>query len=386
MDRWDDELAPFLDSRRAQSLYRRRAVRAAGTVIEPVVGAAPKINFCSNDYLGLSHHPALAEALKDGVEHYGVGAGASQLVTGHCRAHARLEEELAAFMGRERALVFSSGYLANLGTLTALAGRGDVVVADRLNHASLNDAVTLSRARLLRYRHADAEDAERRLAAAKGKRKFVLTDAVFSMDGDIAPLASLADVCSRHAAGLIVDDAHGFGVLGASGAGTLEALALPAGDVPLIIGTFGKALGVCGAFAAGSATLIETLIQSARTYIYTTAPPPALAETVRCALGLLRSESWRRGRLHENIGRFREGAVARGLPLSDSTTPIQPLVLGSAERAVAVSAALAERGFLVSAIRPPTVPRDTARLRITLSADHTADQIEHFLDTLEGLL
>lgn len=386
MNTWEDELRSELHRRHAASLYRRRALRTAGTVAEPIVGTAPTINFCSNDYLGLSTHPAVVDALKAGVDHYGVGAGASHLVTGYCEAHARLEQEVAAFAGRERALVFASGYLANLGAVTALVGRNDLVVADRLNHASLNDAALLSRARLRRYAHADATAAECCLAGGPGRRKLVLTDGVFSMDGDIAPLKGLAQVCSRHAAVLVVDDAHGIGVLGTGGRGTLEALGLSPAEVPVLIGTFGKAFGACGAFVAGSEALIESLIQAARTYIYTTAPPPALAEAVRAALQVICHEPWRRERLSTNISRFREGARARDLPLGTSPTPIQPLMLGTPERALAVSASLADRGFMVSAIRPPTVPQGTARLRITLSAAHSASQIDQLLDALEELL
>ena len=341
--------------------------------------------FCSNDYLGLASHPEVARAFRAGTERYGVGSGAAHLVTGHTTAHHALEEELAAFTGRPRALLFSTGYMANQGVVTALMGRGDRVCGDRLNHASLIDAALLSRAHLQRYPHADAEALEAMLEEGRGEA-LVATDGVFSMDGDLAPLRSLADICRRRGAWLMVDDAHGLGVLGEQGGGTLEAMGLDRHDVPILMGTLGKGFGTFGAFVAGDDDLIETLIQQARSYIYTTALPSAVAEATRASLRLVRDEGWRRSRLRALVARFRTGAGQLDLPLMPSDTPIQPLLLGGAGRAMAWSAALERRGILVTAIRPPTVPEGSARLRITLSAAHTEAQVDRLLEALEAVM
>jgi 8-amino-7-oxononanoate synthase len=341
--------------------------------------------FCSNDYLGLANHPEVAAALQRGVDRYGVGSGAAHLITGHSTAHQALEEDLAEFTGRSRALLFSTGYMANLGVVSALVGRNDRVFEDRLNHASLLDAGLLSRARLLRYPHRDLATLERQLGEATAGERLILTDGVFSMDGDLALLPELAALARRGNAWLMVDDAHGLGVLGPTGAGTLEHFGLGADQVPILMGTLGKALGTFGAFVAGSEELIETLIQRARTYIYTTAPPPALAEATRASLKLARSEGWRRERLRELIARFRAAAGELGLPLAESLTPIQPLILGSAERALGWSLALEEQGILVPAIRPPTVPEGSARLRIAFSAAHSDRQVDRLLEALSLL-
>lgn len=374
-------LAAALAEREAAGLYRRRRV---------VDGAGPRmrvdgrelIAFCSNDYLGLAAHPEIAAACVDAVRQYGVGAGAAHLVSGHHALHDELERALAAFTGRARALVFSTGYMANLGIGTALAGRGALVVEDRLNHASLLDASRAGGARVVRYAHGDARAAAAKLVAADARRRFVFTDGVFSMDGDVAPLAELAAACRAHDATLVVDDAHGLGVLGATGRGSLEHCALDAADVPVLMGTLGKAFGVFGAFVAGPDEVIETLVQRARTYIYTTALPPALAAAALTALRVSDFESWRRARVLELVARFRAGAAARGIPLQDSQTPIQPVPVGSAAAALVRARHLESRGFLVTPIRPPTVPDGTARLRVTLSAAHDESEVDALLDAL----
>ncbi len=379
------ELAPDLAARRARHLYRRRVVLDGPQGAEVDIDGRRYLAFCSNDYLGLANHPAVIAALARGTQQYGVGAGASHLVSGHSRAHHQLEEELAAFIGAQRALLFSTGYQANLGVAGALLGRGDVLFEDRLNHASLIDAGILARATLKRYPHLAAARLAPLLAASSAPRRLIATDGVFSMDGDIAPLPALHALARRHDALLLVDDAHGLGVLGPDGRGTCAHHGLKLGDHLICMGTLGKALGTFGAFVAGDATLIETLIQHARTYIYTTALPPALAEATRASLALVRDEPWRRAQLRALVTRFRAGACALGFSLSETDTPIQPLVFGAAESALAAAAALEARGILVTAIRPPTVPAHTARLRITFSAAHTEAQVDRLLDALATL-
>ncbi|MGH8207242.1 MAG: aminotransferase class I/II-fold pyridoxal phosphate-dependent enzyme, partial [Steroidobacteraceae bacterium] len=340
--------------------------------------------------LGLAAHPALIEAAKDCMSRLGFGAAASHLVTGHSLEHHALEEELAAFTGRERALLFSSGYLANVGVVSALAQRHDLILADRLCHASLLDGARLAGAQLRRFAHVDVGAAERllqrhreRTAAADGA--LILTDGLFSMDGDVGPVRALADLAGRHDAVLVVDDAHGLGVLGANGRGTLEQAGLSARMAPILIGTLGKAFGSFGAFVAGDAVIIEHLLQHVRTYIYTTALPSAVAAATRAALRLAACEGWRRERLQALVRRWREAAGALGLPLSESRSPIQPLIVGDAARAVGLSAALMNAGFWVAAIRAPTVPAGSARLRITLSAAHRDSDIDALADTLGRL-
>ena len=345
------------------------------------------VDFCSNDYLGLARHPEVVRAFVDAAEIHGVGSGASHLVTGHGVEHEALEAELAAFTGRDRALAFSTGYMANLGVIGALADQKAAIVSDKLNHASLIDGCRLSGADALRYRHGDSAHAAELLAAASETTKLVVTDGVFSMDGDVAPLRALADLATAQRAWLIVDDAHGLGVLGRSGRGSLEQLGLTADDVPVLIGTFGKAFGTFGAFVAGDADLIEFLLQKSRTYIYTTALPPAVAAATRAALRLSERESWRREKAIALARRFHAGLVQRGL--ADGTerpAAIQPVILGDAARALRVSAALEERGFLVSAIRPPTVPAGSARLRVTFSAAHEQAQVDALLGALDTAL
>jgi 8-amino-7-oxononanoate synthase len=313
---------------------------------------------------------------------WGAGAGAAHLVTGHTAEHHALEEELAAYTGREAALLFSTGYMANVGVITALAARGEVILQDRLNHASLIDGARQSDARLLRYAHADANAAARVADEHSAAFSLLVTDGVFSMDGDIAPLADLASLARRHAAWLLVDDAHGFGVLGATGAGSVQAAGLTADDVPLLVGTLGKAAGSFGAFVAGDREVIDLILQRARSYIYTTALPPAVAAATRASLAILREESWRRERLGALIARFRAGAVKRGLPLAPSATAIQPVMVPGAAQCLAASQSLLERGFWVSAIRHPTVAAGTERLRVTLSAGHSEAEVDGLLDAL----
>ena len=372
-----------LDQIRAADLYRRRRLRDGPQRPDSVMDGRPLLSFCGNDYLGLANHPDVIAALREGADQWGVGSGAAHLVNGHCRAHHALEEELADFTGHPRALLFSTGYMANLGVVAALTGRGDRVFEDRLNHASLLDGAQLARADLRRYPHADAAALERQLGT-DGAR-LIATDGVFSMDGDLAPLPELAATAKRHGAWLLVDDAHGLGVLGRGGRGSLDHVGLPANPDRILMGTLGKAFGTFGAFVAGSDDLIETLIQGARSYIFTTATPPALAEATRASLRLAQREDWRRERLRTLIERFRRGAAELGLPLMASPTPIQPLLAGSAAAAMAWSRSLESAGILVSAIRPPTVPAGTARLRITLSAAHSDADLARLLAALSQL-
>ena len=337
--------------------------------------------FCSNDYLGLASHPRLVESFQQAAREYGVGSGASHLVCGHSRPHHQLEEALAELTGRPRALLFSSGFAANTGTLTTLLQKGDNVFQDRLNHASLLDGGLHSGARFRRFVHNDVADLARKMDGVEGP-KLVVVDGVFSMDGDTAPLPELASLCREQKAWLMVDDAHGIGVMGAGGAGSVSAAGLDSQDVPVLMATLGKALGTGGAFVAGSDTLIEALIQQARNYIYTTAISPAVAAATLTSLQLLEEESWRREHLMTLIQRFRQGAQQLGLPLMASNSAIQPLLVGDASQAMGMSEALREKGLLIGAIRPPTVPAGTSRLRITLSASHTEAQVDRLLEEL----
>ena len=380
--------APALAELDARGLRRRRRTvrRDKPDSADVELDGRRCIDFCSNDYLGLAAHPQVVEALIDAARIHGVGARASHLITGHQAEHAALEHELALFSGRERAIVFSTGYMANLGLARALAGRDAGVYGDELNHASLIDGGRLSGARLHRYPHGDAAALERQLALQESGAALVLTDGVFSMDGDLAPLPALAAACSKHGAFLAVDDAHGLGVIGETGRGSLEHFGLSPAVVPALVGTFGKAFGTFGAFIAGSEEMIETLIQRARTYIYTTALPPAVAAATRAALAVSIAEPWRRLHVLALTRRFRELALAAGIRLAASETPIQPILLGDAEAAVRASNELLERGFFVAAIRPPTVPAGTSRLRVTLSAAHRDADVESLVAALAELL
>ena len=345
------------------------------------------VNFCSNDYLGLSVHPEVVSAFQEAASKYGVGSGASHLVTGHGPEHEALEEELAVFTGREKALVFSTGYMANMGVIGALADQTATIVADKLNHASLIDGCRLTRAHSLRYRHGDAAHARELLTTLDPsiETRLLVTDGVFSMDGDLAPLPELARAARESGAWLIVDDAHGLGVVGSSGRGVCEQFNLGAQDVPALVGTFGKAFGTFGAFVAGDVDLIEFLIQKSRTYIYTTALPPAVAAATRAALRVSQLESWRREKVLALAQRFRRG-LAEVFPESRPGTAIQPVIVGDAGHALAISKALEEKGFLVTAIRPPTVPAGTARLRVTLSAAHEEHQVDALVAAFQEAL
>jgi len=376
------DLSPRLAARRAEHLYRQRPLLESPQGPEVVVDGKPLLAFCNNDYMGLANHPDVITAWKAGAERWGVGGGASHLVIGHSTPHHELEEALADLTGRPRALLFSNGYMANLGAVTALVGQGDTVLEDRLNHASLLDAGLLSGARFSRYLHNDADSLATRLEKSVGDT-LVVTDGVFSMDGDIADLPALATVAKAKNAWLMVDDAHGFGPLGESGAGIVEHFGLSMDDVPVLIGTLGKSFGTAGAFVAGSEELIETLIQFARPYIYTTSQPPALACATLKSLELLRTEHWRREHLRALIKQFRDGAQAIGLELMDSFTPIQPILIGDSGRALRLSQMLRDGGLMVTAIRPPTVPAGSARLRVTLSAAHSEAQVQLLLEALE---
>ncbi len=375
-----------LSARGERRLRRCVQAYASDAVTAPLVDGRRLINFCSNDYLGLAGDPRLAEAMHQAALRYGSGAGAAHFVTGHSAGHHALEEELAEFTGREAALLFSTGYMANAGVITTFAGRGEVVLQDRLNHASMLDGARQCSARLLRYSHNDMEQAARIAAEQEPGLSLIATDGVFSMDGDAAPVAQLAAIAQGRGAWLLVDDAHGLGVLGAHGGGVLEAAGLDANAVPLLVGTLGKAFGSFGAFVAGDREVIELVMQRARSYLFTTALPPAVAAATRAALAIVRGEGWRRERLAQLIARFRSGARERGLPLSDSTTAIQPVRVPGAAACVAASEALLRRGFWVSAIRHPTVPAGTERLRVTLSAAHRETEVEALLDALQASL
>lgn len=375
------DLAARLAERRAADLYRQRPLLESPQGPEVVVDGQRLLAFCSNDYLGLANHPEVIAAWQAGAERWGVGGGASHLVIGHSTPHHQVEEALAELTGRPRALLFSTGYMANLGAITALVGQGDTVLQDRLNHASLLDGGLLSGARFNRYLHNDPASLASRLDKAVGNT-LVVTDGVFSMDGDLAELPALADVARARGAWLMVDDAHGLGTLGTQGGGIVEHFGLGVEDVPVLIGTLGKACGTAGAFVAGSEELIEALVQFARPYIYTTSQPPALACATLKSLELLRRETWRREHLAALIRQFREGAQQIGLELMDSPTPIQPIVIGDSAKALRLSRMLRERGLLVTAIRPPTVPAGSARLRVTLSAAHSEAQVQLLLNAL----
>lgn len=372
-----------LESLKTKGLFRHlnEINSAQGPVIN--IRGRELINFSSNDYLGMANDERLKKKMHEAVDKYGVGSGASQLICGRSEAHLYLEQQLADFLGRDRALVFSTGYMANLSVVTALGpGRKGHIYEDRLNHASLIDGAILSRAKLVRYKHKDVDS----LACALGKSKtmkMVLTDSVFSMDGDIAPLDRIANTCEEHGALLAVDDAHGFGVLGKNAMGTLSTFGLEQADVPVLVLTFGKALGVFGACVAGPSEIIETLVQKARPYIYTTALPPALAETVSMSLKIIRDDDIKRARLKELIYLFQDQANASSLPVKKSETPIQPFIVGDSKKALELSQRLLERGILIKAIRPPAVPANSARLRITLTASHTKEQVLQLLDVLD---
>lgn len=390
---FEEQWTQLKQTRQQAGLWRSHRQLHSPQIPQAQVDGKDIITFCSNDYLGLANHPEVKEAAIKSIESDGVGGGASHLVIGHHDQHAALEAELAQFTGRERALVFSSGYMANLGVISALIGKGDVILQDKLNHASLIDGGLLSGARFQRYLHNDMASLESWLnkSAENAKKTLVVTDGVFSMDGDMADLSAISKLCKANDALLMVDDAHGFGVLGEQGKGTVVFQRLTQNEVPVLIGTFGKAFGTAGAFVAGSNALIEYLIQTARPYIYTTSMPPAIAAATRKSLALIQGADSERAHLRGLIKRFRDGVNALGLNLMDSQTPIQPILIGDNDKALKLSAYLESEGLLVTAIRPPTVPAGTARLRVTLSAAHTEVQVDTLLAALakacrEGLV
>jgi 8-amino-7-oxononanoate synthase len=377
------DLSTELQQRKAKHLYRSRRISDGPQLPEMIIDGRQVTSFCSNDYLGLANHPDVKAAFIQGIEQYGAGSGAAHLINGHSRAHHALEDELAEFSGYPRALLFSTGYMANLGLAQALVGKGDTVLEDRLNHASLLDGGLLSGARLMRYRHNTAEDLDAKLTTRSSGEKLVLSDGVFSMDGDIAEVPALVNACRKHDAWLMLDDAHGFGVLGDNGRGTLEHHGVSTADVPIYMATLGKALGTAGAFIAGSDALIETLIQQARPYIYTTASPPAVAEAARASLNMIKSQPDLRDRLNDNIRYFRSCCEQMDIGLTNSQTAIQPIIIGDTKSTLEISEQLLTQGLLITAIRPPTVPEGTARLRITLSAAHSHAHIDKLISTLD---
>lgn len=383
------DLLPSLAARVAErertGLLRRARTLDTTHGVRVVIDGRELTNFCSNDYLGLAQDPRIIKAMQSAANECGVGSTAAHLVCGHRREHAQLEQALCEWTGRDAALLFSSGWLANLGAMQALLDRGSACIQDKLNHASLLDAGQLSGATLKRYPHGNHTGAARQLANAGDKPALLVTDGVFSMDGDVAPLRELAGLCTRDGATLMVDDAHGLGVLGVHGTGSVDEAGLDQDDVPVLMATLGKALGCMGAFVAGSTALIEGLTQFARTFVYTTAMPPALAAAASEAVHIVRTEDWRREKLRGLIARFRDGATQLGLTLMDSPTAIQPIALGDAARTVAASHALEAAGFLVTAIRPPTVPAGKARLRVTLSAAHEEQDVDRLLDALSHI-
>ena len=373
------ELATELNRLRGENLLRTRTLLTSAQQIEPVINGRKILSFCSNDYLGLANHPRLINAYVHAAKRFGVGSGASHLITGHHASHHALEEELSEFLGCERTLLFSTGYMANLGLIGALTDRETCLFEDRLNHASLIDAAVLSRARLKRYAHRDMEALAQSLKAAGEADKFIASDGVFSMDGTVAQVDALQDLAQAHDARLVLDDAHGIGVLGAQGKGCTEGRR--AADT-VLVGTLGKAFGVFGAFVGARTEVIEWCVQRARSYIYTTALPASVAEAARTALHLIIEEAWRRAALRVHVAYFRECATQTGIPLTDSETPIQPVVLGEATAALKVSRELLDEGLLVQAIRPPTVPKDQARLRITFCATHSRTHIDRLVECL----
>lgn len=406
-----NDFSAALDDLRARTLLRTRRIVESACEPEVMVDGRPLLAFCSNDYLGLAADPELVAAIKEGADLYGVGSGASHLISGHSVAHHQLEEQLAAFVGMEAALYFSTGYMANIGAITALTQGGmnsaaapaglvatsrAAVFSDALNHASLIDGIRLSGAEKHIYPHLDLATLGQQLASSQATRKLVVTDAVFSMDGDLAPLPDLLALCEQHQAWLLVDDAHGFGVLDSStgdnnhhqqGQGSLAHFGIQPAQHPRLIymGTLGKAAGVAGAFVAGREEVVQWILQKARSYIYTTGTPPLIAHALQTSLQLIAQGASRRAHLQQRIAQLRSGLQLTRWQLVASSTPIQPLIIGSNAEAMRVAAALYEAGLWVPAIRPPTVPAGSARLRITLSAAHSAAQVQRLIDALQQL-
>lgn len=377
-------LQAVLEKRAAHGLLRSRRTLDSPQSPHIVVDGKPYLAFCSNDYLGLANHPQLIAALQQGVQQWGVGAGAAHLVSGHFAAHHLLEQQLANFVGKPAALLFSTGYVANLGVVQALVGKGDTVFADKLNHASLNDAMLLSHAGIRRYRHGDLAQLQQLLQQTTSGRKLIITDAVFSMDGDIAPLPELLALCEQHDAWLYVDDAHGFGVLGEQGRGALAHFGISSPRI-IHMATLGKAAGVSGAFVAAEQIVIDTLVNFSNSYVYTTATPPALSVALSQSVQLIASGDDLRVHLQKLVALLRAGLAELPWQLMPSETAIQPLLIGDNQQALRLSEGLRQRGIWVAAIRPPTVPQGTARLRITLSAAHRVSDVERLIGALHEL-
>lgn len=383
MEPWD--LSGQLDGLKQQQLYRSRQVIEGPQGAQVRIAGAWFDNFSSNDYLGLANHPDVIKAFQHAAGQYGVGSGSAHLICGHSAEHHALEEELADFTGRQRALVFSTGYMANMGTIASLVGKNDEVFQDKLNHASLIDGALISGAQFKRYPHGDLKRLGQLLAQSTSKKKLIASDGVFSMDGDEANVVELASMAQQSTSLLMIDDAHGIGVLGQRGGGLLEKLGVNSQQVPILMATLGKSLGTAGAFIAGDEALIETLIQRARSYIFTTAMPSATMAATRVSLKLCQQDTWRREKLAALVAQFRRGAEQLGLQLIASTTPIQPIILGSNQAVMLAAERLKKHNILVGAIRHPTVAKGSERLRITFSASHTEQQLDRLLSALEGL-
>jgi len=377
------KITESLNRLKAKGLYRVLRTIESAQGAKVLIEGKELLLLCSNDYLGLANHPKVREAAKTAIDSYGFGSGASRLVSGSMNPHSMLEERLAEFKGTEAALLFNSGYAANTGIIPALAGREDMIFSDRLNHASIVDGCRLSMAEVRRYRHADAWHLEELLKARDSGGKLVITDAVFSMDGDMAPLPEMAALAKKYNSMLMIDDAHGMGVLGAGGRGTAEEMGLDPGDIDIHMGTLGKALGGFGAYVAGSRELIDYLINSARPFIYSTALPPSTAAAALAALDIVTGEPKRRERLKENADFMKNGLAGLGFDTGDTKTPIIPLMAGSAERACSMMEALLEEGIFAQAIRPPTVPEGRARIRVTVTSEHSMDDLEMALGAFE---
>jgi len=381
---WHDQATAALAQRKAAGSYRQNRLREGEQGVHIQLDGKSMLSFCSNDYLGLAAHPEIKKAFVDAIDQEGVGSGAAHLLTGHSYYHQALEEALADFTGQQRVLLFSTGYMANLGVIDGLLSRGDAVIQDKWNHASLLDGGRLSDAEQLRYPHNNMSLLHKRLHnAATANNKLIVSDGVFSMDGDLAPLPEIMALSHQHRAAVLIDDAHGFGVIGEGGRGTISHFKLATDNMPIMVGTLGKAVGTAGAFVAADETVIETLIQQARSYVYTTAQPPAIAAATLASLKLVEQEQWRRDQLNTLIQQFRQGAQQLGLELMASSTPIQPVIIGDDVTALNIGKKLEQQGLLVGVIRPPTVPKNTARLRITLSASHTEKDVEKLLSALE---
>jgi len=380
------DLNVLLNKQKQDNRYRQREIVTSAQGANVQIGGKSYLNFSSNDYLGLANDPVVVESLVKSANYYGVGSGAAHLITGHCSVHHDLEQALAEHTGRSSALLFSTGYMANIGVITALCGRDDLVIEDRLNHASLIDGGLYSNANFKRYAHADMSALENILQKEKAKQRLIVTDGVFSMDGDVTPLKDIMSLSKRYSADVLVDDAHGIGVLGKQGGGICESFGLNENDQPILMATLGKAFGVFGAFVAGSHELIEWLIQQARTYVYTTAIPPSIAAASLMSLKIIQTQPERREHLNELIFQFRKGAENLGLQLMPSQTPIQPIIVGEESRALLWSEDLRNQGVLVKAIRPPTVPKGTSRMRITLSAAHSKQNVQQLLSSLSKLV